>query len=504
MLRRPAALAFVVLALAGCSALKSALTSHVDVAAKAGSQELSSMQLAEMMTAANMPPRKDLANAVANLWVNYHLLAQAAARLDTMADPKVADEAMWAQIAQRRLQKLQAEKQKEFGAPDAAATRKAYDDGAILAARHILILADSTPAKIASARRTAERVRAQTTPANFVAMVKKHSGDPGSKDAGGEYFFPPPQMVPEFDKATRALKPGEISGLVQTPYGFHIILRETYEEAKVKFDSMYQGVARQKAESIWIAGLDASQKVTVKDGAAKTVKAIAEDVDAYRNDRTVLATSKSVDLRASRAAGWIASFPAQMRIRQQLQQVPDSQVPDFVRNLMRNELLLKAADSAKVTLDATEMDQIRAAFRGSVQNSMGGLGILPSQLADSAKSNADREKVAVGRISTYMAKLLKNETQFVDVAEPVSLALRKKFDAKVIAAGIDRAVTQAEELKVKADSIASATMPQSAVPMPGASGASKQAPDAAIRRMLDSAMKAEDAKAAKAKGAKQP
>ena len=482
MLRRPAALAFLVLALAGCDALKGALTSHVDVAAKAGSQELSSLQLAEMMAAANMPPRKDLANAVANLWVNYQLLAQAAARLDTMADPKVADEAMWAQIAQRRLQKFQTEKQKGFVAPDAAALRKAYDAGELLAVRHILFMADSTPAKVAAAQRTADGVRKQLTQANFVEMVKKHSGDPGSKDTGGEYLWPTPQipaMVPEFEKASRSLKPGEISAPVKTAFGFHIILRETYEEAKVKFDSMYQGLARQKAESAFIAGLDNAQKVEVKDGAAKVVKSIAEDVDAHRGDRTVLATSKSVDLRASRAAGWIAAFPAQMRVRQQLQQVPDSQVPDFIRNLMRNELLLKAADSAKITLDSAEMDQIRAAFRSSVQNSMGGLGILPSQLADSAKSNADREKVAAGRITAYMAKLLKNETQFVDVSEPVSLALRKKFDAKVMPAGIDRSVTQAGELKVKADSIANATMPQSAVPMPGAPAAPPAASPAA-------------------------
>jgi len=198
---------------------------------------------------------------------------------------------------------------------------------------------------------------------------------------------------------------------------------------------------------------------------------IAEDVDAYRADRSVLATASGYDLRASRVAHWVAAFPAQMQIRRQLQQVADSQIPDFLKNLLRNELLLKAADSAKITIDSAEMAQIRTAFRASVQTSMGGLGLLPSQLADSAKSTGDREKLGSARVEAYMAKLLKNEAQFVDVSEPLSLALRRKYDAKVTLAGVERAVTQATAVKAKADSTANANMPKTEVPMPGAAPA---------------------------------
>jgi len=476
MYRRTAAFALLALSLIGCGALKDALTSHTDVAARAGSQQLSSQKLADMMAAAQMPPRKDLAAAVANIWVNYQLLGQAAARADTVTSNKDVDDAMWAQIVQTKLRKFQAELQKGFKAPDAAGLQKAFDSGEMLAARHILIMADRNvlkPNQIDSAKRVAEGIRRQVTPANFVAMVKKHSGDPGSKDTGGEYFWPTPQipqMVPEFEQGTRALKPGEISQPIQTNFGFHIILRETYAEAKVKFDSVYEQVAKMKAESTYFAGMDKAAKVEVKEGAAKTVKAIAEDVDAYRDNRTVLASSNSYDLRASRVALWVAAFPSQMQLRRNLAQAPDSLLPDFLRNLMRNELLLKAADSAKVTVDSAELAQIRGAFRLSVQSAMGGLGLLPAQLADSAKSNADREKLAAARVDAYMTKLLKNEAQFVDVSEPVSLALRRKYDAKVTVAGIDRAVTLATAAKAKADSATNATMPATEVPMPGAGG----------------------------------
>jgi hypothetical protein len=335
----------------------------------------------------------------------------------------------------------------------------------VLAARHILVTADKAtlkPNQLDSARRVADGIRKQLTPANFAAMAKRYSSDPGSKDNGGEYVFPAGQMVPEFEQATRALKPGTISDLVQTAYGYHIILRETYDEAKVKFDSAYQGISRQKAESAWVSSVEKDANVKVKADAPALVKKIAENVDLYRDNRTVLATSSKVDLRAARVAHWIAAFPPQMRIRQQLGTLPDSTIGDFLKSLIRNELLLRAADDAKVGLDATEMEQIRGAFRGSVMNTMGGLGILPTQLADSVKGGRDRSAVATAMVNSYFEKLLKNQAQFIDVSEPLTIALRQKFEGSVAESGIDRAVTLATELKTKADSAAAASMPQSA------------------------------------------
>lgn len=59
---------------------------------------------------------------------------------------------------------------------------------------------------------------------DFAKLAKENSDDPGSKDKGGEYdFFGRGKMVPEFDKAAFALKAGEISDLVETQFGYHII-----------------------------------------------------------------------------------------------------------------------------------------------------------------------------------------------------------------------------------------------------------------------------------------
>ncbi len=94
-----------------------------------------------------------------------------------------------------------------------------------------------------------------------------------------------------------------------------------------------------------------------------------------------------------------------------------------MKAIVRNELFLHQADSAKITLDTSETNEIRRAFVGMVANTWSGLNISPNRLADSAKTVAERERLAAARVDNYMDRLLTKDEQFVPVQPTLEAAL---------------------------------------------------------------------------------
>ena len=98
-----------------------------------------------------------------------------------------------------------------------------------IAARHILIKpepkATDKAAALAEAKNKAEGVLAEVKAGgDFAALAKKYSQDPGSAKQGGDLgWFQKGTMVKAFEDAAVALAKDEVSNLVETPYGFHII-----------------------------------------------------------------------------------------------------------------------------------------------------------------------------------------------------------------------------------------------------------------------------------------
>ena len=462
-------------ALAACEGFKEAMTAHVDVAAKAGSQELSVTRLAELLASAGVPLNKQNARALANYWVDLQLLGRAAADKDTVVnDPKVFDQATWSLTSNLKAKKWYDEVSKTFPQPNAADAEARYNRGDVLAARHILLMTPPTGLSTGAQDQIAKKaaaLRAQATPANFAELASKNSQDPCSKARGGALgVFPKGAMVPEFEQALLALKPGQISPVVKTKFGYHIIYRQPYSEVKQEVTSAASGEASQAAESTYFAKLEQSNDIKVKDDAAKTVKAVAADLDGHRDDKTVIATSKAGDFTVARLVQYINAFPPQAQVATQLQSAPDTLLPRFVRSIVGKDLFLRQADSAKVQLDTAETNDLHRSFAALVVNVWNGLGIRPETLADSAKTESARQQFASTRVESYLDRVLKQQAQFVQVPKPLEEALRLKYDTKVNDAGLDRALERATKVRATLDSTKAASQPPSQVPLPPAGG----------------------------------
>ena len=471
-----AAAAFTVSA---CSGLKDALNAHTDWAARAAGTELSVTKLATLLGKSRAPVRKDIAKSIANVWVDYQLLGVAAARNDSLADPKEIDEVMWPALANLKARKWYDVVSKGWGVEDTAAAKQQWDNGQILAAEHILLLTQNmNAAQKAEVRKRADALRSRVTAGNFASTAAANSQDQQSARQGGSLgIFPRGAMVPEFERALLALKPGEISPVIETQYGYHIIHRPTYEQVKTKLFEASKGRSVQVAESTYLAKVEQNGKIEIKKGAAATVKALANDPDAYRRDNTVLATSTAGKFTTERLIGWLETYPPQARMLDQIKQSPDSLIVQLIRNLVKNELVLKQADSAGIKPDPAELTQLHASFLNAVRNAWSALGVTPSSLADSAKTATDREKLAAKRIDDYFTRMVQEAAPFVPVPTPLSNVLRRKYDYSFNDAGLDRAVQEAARIRNSADSARSAGQPPTAVPLnPAAPPAASSTP----------------------------
>jgi peptidyl-prolyl cis-trans isomerase D len=179
-------------------------------------------------------------------------------------------------------------------------------------AEHILFTTvGKTDAEVAEIKKQAEDVDAQAKKkgANFEDLAKKYSEDPGSKAKGGDLgWIVQGQTVPEFEKAAFSLPKGDVSDLIKTQYGFHIIKildKETahtkpFEEVK---DSIRGPLQLQKVDQQAASVADKmssqirqSNKVTLDELAQQYHLSVAETHPVAAND-PVLELGNSQDIK---------------------------------------------------------------------------------------------------------------------------------------------------------------------------------------------------------------
>jgi parvulin-like peptidyl-prolyl isomerase len=157
--------------------------------------------------------------------------------------------------------------------------REEFKHPAQIRASHILI---SVPEKAAAAERAAAKQRATEVlealkrGADFAQLARENSHDPGSAARGGDLgYIAKGDMVDAFETAAFALAPGQLSGVVTTPYGFDIIKvtdrrsagYESVDDVRDQITAVLTKLERERRQRELIAELRKKAKIELSGGA---------------------------------------------------------------------------------------------------------------------------------------------------------------------------------------------------------------------------------------------
>lgn len=143
-------------------------------------------------------------------------------------------------------------------------------------ARQILlpISPESTAEERKRTEATAEKVLAEARGgADFADLARKYSKDSSAAEGGDLGFLEKGELLPEIDEALIKLKPGEISGLIRTSAGIHIVKLEelrqgkhqTFESAKPEVEDILYKKRSEERFNLWIEELRKNAAVEIRE-----------------------------------------------------------------------------------------------------------------------------------------------------------------------------------------------------------------------------------------------
>jgi len=149
-----------------------------------------------------------------------------------------------------------------------------FQQGETMRASHILVLvpAEANPQARGALRARAEAaLKAAKAGKDFGQLARQYSQDSSAQRGGDLGFFPKGQMVPAFDQAAFALSPGQVSDLVETQFGYHIIKATEkrparivpFVEAAAQIQEFLEQEQRQEKSKALVDQLKAKGKVQI-------------------------------------------------------------------------------------------------------------------------------------------------------------------------------------------------------------------------------------------------
>lgn len=454
-------------AISACESVGQAVSSHTDVLARAGGHEFTVEEASRLLIDnPNLPAQPEVVEALANVWIDYTLLAQQVVEDSTLSGIDIAG------LVQPELDNIAVQKfRAEVINPDTSLTEEELrarfeqdQPGLQVRARHVLLqlAPDATPEARDSVRALIEDIRARAAAgADFAALATEYSQDPGSASQGGDLgFFERGAMVREFEEAAFALQPGEVSDVVQTPFGYHVIKVEERREPNYaeRRDAFEQSIKQQlvfEAEQTYVDSLMEAHSIEVKPEAPDVVRELARD-----RDRDLGQRRRSRLLVEYRGGGYSVGDLADLlqRVTQvqlaQLASASDDDIESILTGQARNKILIETAHGAGHGATEAERDSLVAAARSTLRATTRAMGLTEMKPVEGEDTRGMIHRVVQEALADAAA-----QRRRIPPLGALSSFLREDANARVFMQTADEVIRLASEARAANAADTGATQP---------------------------------------------
>lgn len=451
-----------------CDSFGQAMTSHRDVLARAAGHQLSVDKAAGLFALnPRIPAQPDVVTTIANLWIDYTLLATAVAKdstlndvnLDPIIEPYIEQEIVW------RLRERVIKVDTAITDTKLRAMLEQEGTGTQVKARHILLRlpADATPAQRDSVLKQAQSLRQRAIGGeNFATLASQFSQEPGADKSGGDLgYFGKGQMVAPFEAAAFALAVGTVSDPVETPFGIHIIKVEdrkmqSFDELKAQFREQFKEKLVQDAEQNYVKQLTDTMDIVEQPGAYEAMKDLATKSSLELSGRAArrhLVEYKGGDVTMAEYARFLQRLQPQQRSMIATQS--DENLKQLLGGLARNEILVSEAARLKLEVPKTQIDSVRGEIRKQLRSA-----VQEAQLTNITPQDGESMDEAIERrVMALLEGNIKGERSVIPLG-PISYSLREQYKAQVFEAGVTEVVQKAEQLRAATPQGPGGMMPQ--------------------------------------------
>jgi hypothetical protein len=335
-----------------------------DTLARAGSFSLGVEETANLIAPVpDLPQDAAVVEALTDFWIDYSLLALAVNDEGTLQSIDLTSltrqHLNQDKVLQLRDQVIDVDP--EVSDEELAEIYERDRPGERVRARHILFGFPDGAGETErdSVRALAEEIRSRAAGGeDFASLAEEYSDDPGSAARGGDLgFFQRGAMVAPFEEAAFALGEGEVSEVVESPFGLHVIRVEERESPTLAEigEQLRQGIRSERtaqAESAFVAEIEEPAQITVPDGSLERVREMARSPElslGAREQARHLVTFEGGGYPAREFRWFLLNQPTQ--IRQQIADAERRTTGFHAPGARPGELLVHEAESRGITLD---------------------------------------------------------------------------------------------------------------------------------------------------------